>query len=112
MMSKLEAERGDRFVDDDDKVNAPCDAVAPAQVWLTSDGRGFANGIELDESEIATLVCDATIMGDVSDPDARTRPTISPRTRKRLLARDGNQCSVPGCRSKRQSPCTSRRWTS
>jgi hypothetical protein len=107
VLGELEAERGERFVDDDDKVNAWCDAAggngenAPAQVWITEDGRGFANGIELDDAELGTLTCDATIMGHVDDPQARATPTISPRTRKRLLARDGNRCTVPGCRSKR-----------
>ena len=41
------------------------------------------------------------MMGHVDDPHARATPTVSPRTRKRLFARDGNRCTVPGCRSKR-----------
>ena len=107
LFAMLEAERGERFVDDDDKVNALCDAVAsggesePAQVWLTEEGRGFANGVELDAPEVAALTCDATMMGRVDDSHARPVPAVSKRTRKRLMARDGNQCSVPGCRSKR-----------
>ncbi|MGE3766024.1 MAG: HNH endonuclease [Kofleriaceae bacterium] len=120
LLRELEAERGDRFVDDDDKVNALCDragavkgdAVArdggatswcarpPTQVWITTDGHAFANGVELDGAELATLTCDATIMGNVEEPDARPRHAIAPRKRRRILARDAHQCCVPGCRAR------------
>ena len=153
VLKHLESERGDRFVDDDDRLNALCDRAyatvvpssangaspmhcgcadttstnasastntpckppctsakaagtsanapccAPAQVWITTDGHGFANGVELDDAELATLICDATIMGHVDDPNARPRHTISPKQRRRILARDMHRCCVPGCRA-------------
>lgn len=105
ILKELEAERGDRFVDDDDKVNALCDRasgeVAPAEVWVTSDGHSFAHGVELDDAERDTLLCDATMMGHVDDPHGRARPTITKRKRKRIKARDGNRCRVPWCRATR-----------
>ncbi len=135
VLKQLESERGDRFVDDDDKVHALCDRASvaspsadrasvaspaadsssttttsathptscecrPTQVWITTDGHAFANGAELDDAELATLTCDATIMGHVDDPDARPRHTIAPRKRRRILARDAHQCRVPGCRAR------------
>ena len=106
LLAELEAERGDRFVDDDDKANALCDAIGtgekkPAQIWVTPDGHAFANGVEIDEDELATAACDATFMGDVGDENARAKPSITEAKRRRLLARDGNRCTVPGCRSRR-----------
>jgi hypothetical protein len=105
ILKQLEDERGDRFADDDDKVNALCDHASgelpPAEVWITPEGRGFANGTELDDAEMATLLCDATIMGHVDDPDGRAHPTITPKKRKRIKARDGHRCRVPGCRATR-----------
>jgi hypothetical protein len=108
VLKELEAERGDRFTDDDDKVHALCDLVSapagempPTEVWITPDGHGFAHGVELDDAELATLTCDATIMGHVDDPHARAQPTITKRMRKRIRARDANCCTVPGCRSRR-----------
>ena len=93
LLKEIEAERGDRFVDDDDRMLALCDrasgassdgASTPAQVWITSDGHGFANGVELDDSELATLTCDATIMGSVDDADARPTHTIGKKKRQRI----------------------------
>lgn len=105
LLKQLEGERGDRFVDDDDKVNALCDHASgelpPAEVWITPDGRGFANGTQLDEAELEALTCDATIMGHVDDPHGRARPTITAKQRKRIKARDGHSCKVPGCRATR-----------
>lgn len=109
VMKALEAERGGRFVDDDDRVNALCDAAesgragesVPAQVWVTMDRRAFANGVEIDDALAATYACDADLMGHVDDEHARTVHTITPRKRKRIMARDGNRCRVPGCRSMR-----------
>ncbi|MGE0399414.1 MAG: hypothetical protein AB7T06_22060 [Kofleriaceae bacterium] len=108
LLRELENERGETFVDDDDRVNTICDratapagcASTPAQVWITTDGHAFANGTELDDAEVATLTCDATIMGHVDDPVARPQHTLSPKQRKRLLARDMHQCRVPGCRAR------------
>lgn len=107
LMTSLEHERGDRFVDDDDRLNSVCDraassgsASAPAQVWITTDGHAFANGTELDDAELATLTCDATIMGHVDDPQARPTHTLTAKKRTRILARDMNQCRVPGCRAR------------
>ncbi|MGE0403596.1 MAG: hypothetical protein AB7T06_43220 [Kofleriaceae bacterium] len=114
LLRSLESERGDRFVDDDDRVNALCDraeatsragatsdsASTPAQVWITTDGHAFANGVELDDAELATLTCDATIMGHVDDADARPHHTLSAKKRRRILARDMHQCRVPGCRAR------------
>jgi len=105
VLKELEAERGDRFTDDDDKINALCDRasgdLSPAEVWITPEGRGFAHGVELDDAELATLTCDATILGHVDDPHGRAHPTITAKKRKRIRARDGHRCSVPGCRATR-----------
>ncbi|MGE0403744.1 MAG: HNH endonuclease signature motif containing protein [Kofleriaceae bacterium] len=108
ILRALENERGDRFIDDDDRINALCDratataehASTPPQVWITTDGHAFANGVELDDAEVATWTCDATIMGHVDDPDAHPQHALTPRKRRRILARDGLQCRVPGCRSR------------
>ncbi len=101
LLAELEAERGDRFVDDDDKANALCDAIGTGEIWVTPDGHAFANGVEIAEDELATVACDATFMGDVGDETARAKPSITDAKRRRFLARDGNQCTVPGCRSRR-----------
>jgi len=107
MAARIERERGDRFVDDDDKFTTICDAAengggesVPAEVWLIDGERGLENRRELGEEELEAVLCDATMMGHVDDPHARAQPMVSPRKRKRLFARDGNQCTVPGCRSK------------
>ena len=47
------------------------------------------------------MLCDASDMGRVDDPSARTYTAISRRKRTRLLARDFQRCTVPGCRSHR-----------
>ena len=113
ILRDIEAERGDRFVDDDDRVAALCDraerrdggiacqgcATTPAQVWITNEGSAFANGVEIDEAELAAITCGATIMGHVEGP-ARPLHTLSTKKRKRILARDLYQCRVPGCRSR------------
>jgi hypothetical protein len=134
IIKELEHERGDRFTDDDDRINTLCDRVhgssascnagaatgidtaasatdttspalstcscRPAQIWITTEGRAFSNGIELDDAELATLSCDATIMGHVDDPNARPHHTLTPKKRRRILARDMNQCRVPSCRAR------------
>jgi hypothetical protein len=65
-------------------------------VWITTDGHAFANGVELDDAEVETLLCDATIMGHVDDPNARPKHTLTQKQRDQILARDMRQCSVPG----------------
>ena len=75
--------------------------LSDSGVGATPDGHAFANGVEIDEDELAAMACDATFMGDVGDETARAKPSITDAKRRRLLARDGNQCTVPGCRSRR-----------
>lgn len=129
-LKALQGDRGDRFVDDDDRINTLCESSAqgraslaradpepsaargdgtkakprrctcrPTQVWITTDGHAFANGVELDDAELATLTCDATIMGHVDDSHGRPQHTLTEKKRTRILARDGFSCRVPGCRS-------------
>ena len=120
LLKELENERGDRFIDDDDRINALCDHASatytstesissapsccgntPTQVWITPDGHAFANGTELDEAERDTLLCSATIMGHVDDSTARPTHTLTPKKRRRILARDMHHCQVPNCRATR-----------
>ncbi len=46
--------------------------------------------------------CDAEHLGDLdADEPARITRSVTERMRKQILARDGNRCVVPGCRSAR-----------
>jgi len=49
----------------------------------------------VDPLTVETLLCDA----DVVDGSGHRRATIPPSIRRRVLARDGHQCSAPGCGS-------------
>ncbi|HEY4179817.1 MAG TPA: HNH endonuclease signature motif containing protein [Kofleriaceae bacterium] len=84
--------------------NKPCNVGfsmrTPTQVWRTDDGRAFAYGVELAPEEAEYLLCNATDMGRVDDPHARATSRLTKRRRLRLMARDGNKCTVPGCRSR------------
>ncbi|HEY4183043.1 MAG TPA: HNH endonuclease signature motif containing protein [Kofleriaceae bacterium] len=69
----------------------------PVHVWLMTDGRGFAHGVELPQDELKTLLCDCVDMGDINDPTAEKRKHLSDRERARILALHGNRCAVEGC---------------
>jgi hypothetical protein len=69
----------------------------PVHVWLMTDGRGYAHGVELPPAELKTLLCDCVDMGDINDPTAKKRKHLSDRERARILALHGNRCAVEGC---------------
>jgi len=48
---------------------------------------------ELGPADAARLRCDAV----VCKPGQRAKPTIPPRVRREVLARDGHRCRAPGC---------------
>ncbi len=64
----------------------------------------IAGGRELEVSAAtaAQAHCDARDLGDLeADTVPRATTSVSPRTRRRVLARDLFTCRVPGCRSQR-----------
>jgi hypothetical protein len=113
----LETERGERL-DDDDFLQSLCrraleptagGAGKPAyqmaivtcrhcdQSWDISGGRE----LEVDSATLARARCDAALVGDLDQAPGRTTSTVTPRLRKHVFLRDGNCCTVPGCRSVR-----------
>ncbi len=65
--------------------------------WHDVRGRS----VELSPAAIERARCDAVELGRVDDCEKPRRKTwtISPRTRKAVLARDRHRCTVPGCTS-------------
>ena len=68
--------------------------------------RGWQNGagreIEVDAATIECAKCDAEHLGRLdAETPARVKPTISPRRRRQVFARDHARCTVPGCRASR-----------
>ncbi len=63
---------------------------------------GSAEQRPLSASQVARALCDCVHIGDL-ETDARTRPTseIPNALRRKVFARDGFKCAVPGCRSRR-----------
>jgi 5-methylcytosine-specific restriction endonuclease McrA len=59
--------------------------------------RQNAGGVDvaLSEAEVARAMCDAERM----DARGHMKQDIPPATRKRVRRRDGDRCTVPGCRS-------------
>ena len=66
--------------------------------WQTGAGRE----IEVDAATIECAQCDAEFLGRLdADTPARVKPTVSPRRRRQVFARDHARCTVPGCRASR-----------
>jgi hypothetical protein len=65
------------------------------RAWQFSGGRD----IEIDPAVLECAECDAVYLGslDTAVPE-RATTTVTPRKREHVLARDGNHCTVPGCR--------------
>jgi hypothetical protein len=65
--------------------------------------RGWQDGggvrVELSPADIERAQCDAMIVDD--EKRVRARSVIPDTTRRKVLARDGHKCTVPGCRSSR-----------
>ncbi len=63
---------------------------------------GSAEQRPLSPGHAARALCDCVHIGDL-ESDARTRPTsgIPNALRRKVFARDGFKCAVPGCRSRR-----------
>jgi len=68
------------------------------RAWQNGAGRE----IEVGPAVIERARCDAEWIGslDAVQP-ARVTATVTPRTRRQVLARDHHRCTVPGCRSAR-----------
>jgi hypothetical protein len=65
--------------------------------------RGWQDGagvrVELSAAAIERATCDAIVVDD--ERGVRARSVIPERTRRKVMARDGHKCTVPGCRSAR-----------
>ena len=106
----IEAELGHR-VDEADMFQIMMERVrdcreglsTPAQISISHCKRGWQDGggfrAELDPAQIACELCDAEHLGSVDGEPGRKAPTLSRRTRQRILARHRHRCAVPGCRS-------------
>ena len=58
--------------------------------------------VEVPSTMVDMFRCDARHLGDLeADVPARALASVTPRMREQVLARDGFQCRVPGCRSRR-----------
>ena len=106
----IEAACGERL-DDDAIVDAMCDAIlagscvadrAPYQIVVNvcracGVARQSAAGadIALSPTEVERAECDAARM----DERGHVKQDIAPATRKLVRRRDGDRCTVPGCRS-------------
>ena len=66
----------------------------------TQDGSGIE--VDVDAATVQRVLCDAEILGDIgADVPARLTTTVTPRTRRQVLARYHHRCAVPGCRNSR-----------
>jgi hypothetical protein len=107
----IESACGERL-DDDAIVDAMCDAVLAGGVRAAERARhqisvnvcracGVARqsaagvDIALSAAEVERAECDAARM----DERGHVKQDIAPATRKLVLRRDGDRCTVPGCRS-------------
>ena len=74
--------------------------VCPSCERTTQDGGGRA--VEVPARVTARARCDARVIGRVDgDRVDKATPTIPPRVRAAVIARDHARCRVPGCRSAR-----------
>ncbi|MCB9561145.1 MAG: HNH endonuclease [Kofleriaceae bacterium] len=74
--------------------------ICPSCERATQTGGGRA--IEVPAHTAARARCDAKVVGNVDAPAvAKATPTIPPRIRAAVIARDHHRCRVPGCRSSR-----------
>jgi hypothetical protein len=69
-----------------------------AKSYLLAAGRE----VEVPRSLLEAARCDSRFIGDLeADIPPRALSSVTPRMREQVLARDRNECSVPGCRAKR-----------
>jgi Holliday junction resolvase RuvA-like protein/HNH endonuclease len=76
-----------------------CDACGQAHHHAA--GRKIA----ITQAEYETAACDALMIGSLDAAPERASSTIPPATRRFVLHRDGDRCTVPGCRASRNLDC-------
>jgi hypothetical protein len=66
-------------------------------------GRGWQEGggkrIPISAADLARAECDAQRIGSLDGDPANATQDIPPKTRRFVWRRDGDRCTVPGCRS-------------
>jgi hypothetical protein len=66
-------------------------------------GRGWQEGggkrIPISAADVARAECDAQRVGSLDGDPANATQDIAPKTRRFVWRRDGDRCTVPGCRS-------------
>jgi hypothetical protein len=66
-------------------------------------GRGWQEGggkrIPISAADVARAECDAQRIGSLEGGPANATQDIPPKTRRFVWRRDGDRCTVPGCRS-------------
>ena len=67
------------------------------QGWQHAGGRLIA----IEPADVARAECDAQRIGSLDGQPTRATQDIPPRTRRLVLRRDGDRCTVPGCRASR-----------
>jgi len=67
------------------------------QGWQHAAGRTIA----IEPADVARAECDAQRIGSLEGPPRRATQDIPPKTRRFVLRRDGDRCTVPGCRASR-----------
>jgi hypothetical protein len=113
--AKLERDMGERVADHEVleamglaflRGDSKAGTSAPAQIAISvcpscKVARQNGAGVEFAISSAAfeRAACDARWLGNVDGEHGRARRTVSPATRKAVLARDKHRCRVPGCRS-------------
>ncbi len=109
----IEAMRGER-VDDSELIEELCRGYgagtgeAPrAQISFTrcescKQARQHASGraIAISDAEYEEVACDARVIGSTGAPE-RAKSAVPPATERAVKQRDGQRCTVPGCRSAR-----------
>jgi hypothetical protein len=75
-------------------------AVVICELCRRGSQNTAGTNVPMTTAEVARACCDADDIGRVDLPGIRRkRSTIPPALRRKVAARDGHRCRVPGCRS-------------